>query len=67
MIIVVLSLVVLLIIIGTIKGYYINIDNINPFKNHINIPNELIEVFVGSQLNLNKNSNQQNPLIKNIK
>lgn len=36
----------------------------NPFKNKVHVPNALIESFIGSGLELNSNTNKENPLIK---
>ena len=36
----------------------------NPFKNKVHVPNALVESFIGHGLELDSNTNKENPLIK---
>jgi hypothetical protein len=58
--------IVIITIILIILAYYnfSCITNFNPFKGIISVPNKVVESFLGSDMNLLKNTDKTNPLLK---
>lgn len=57
-------IIILLITVILLVLFLFSIDllNFNPFKNKINIPNTLVENFLGNSLDLNKDTDKNNPM-----
>lgn len=60
----ILIFILILLILLVLLKLNISLLEFNPFKNKVHVPDSLVESFIGNGLELNSNTNKENPLIK---